>query len=161
VPVGAEAQGLVQALEGVVLPAIEAHGVTLVDLDVRTSGRRAAVRVFVDKPGGVTVDDCARLSEELGDLVDVSGLIPGSYDLEVSSPGLDRELRKDRELRWAVGRLLRVWTREPIEGRRELVGRLQAVSDASLLLAEDGGIREVPRSLLAKVRLEIEPRRTA
>ncbi len=152
--------GLETAVETVVLPAVQAQGLTLVDLDVRGNGRRTAVRVYVDKPGGVTIDDCQRLSYELGDLIDVSNLVPRSYDLEVSSPGLDRELRKDRELRWATGRLVRVWTREPVDGRRELSGRLVLVDEGALLVAPaapDGPV-QVPRSLLAKVRLEVESR---
>jgi ribosome maturation factor RimP len=152
--------GLETAVETVVLPAVQAHGLSLVDLDVRGNGRRTAVRVYVDKPGGVTIDDCQRLSYELGDLIDVSNLVPRSYDLEVSSPGLDRELRKDRELRWATGRLVRVWTREPVDGHRELSGRLVLVDEGALLVApsaSDGPVR-VPRSLLAKVCLEVEPR---
>lgn len=156
--VGSDLAGLAQAIEAVVLPAVRAHGLVLVDVDVRGGGRRSLVRLFVDKPGGVTVADCQALSEEVGDLIDVSGLVPGSYDLEVSSPGLDRELRKDRELRWATGRLVRVWTREPVDGRRELVGRLAAVDDDALTLAEPEGARRVPRALVTKARLELEPR---
>jgi len=155
--------GLEAAVETVVLPAVQAHGLTLVDLEVRGNGRRAAVRIYVDKPGGVGIDDCRALSHEVGDLIDVSNLVPRSYDLEVSSPGLDRELRKDRELRWATGRLVRLWTREPVDGHREVLGRLVLVDEGVLLVAtsaSDGPLR-VPRSLLAKARLEVEPRGSA
>jgi ribosome maturation factor RimP len=151
--------GLETAVETVVLPAVQAHGLSLVDLEVRGNGRRTAVRIYVDKPGGVTIADCQALSSEVGDLIDVSNLVPRSYDLEVSSPGLDRELRKDRELRWATGRLVRVWTRELVDGRREVSGRLALVDEGALFIAtsaSDGSVR-VPRSLLAKVRLEVEP----
>jgi len=158
---GTDLAGLAAAVETVVLPVIQAHGLTLVDLDVRGSGRRAAVRIYVDKPGGVTISDCQQLSHEVGDLIDVSNLVSGSYDLEVSSPGLDRELRKDRELHWAAGRLVRVWTREPVDGGRELSGRLVLVDGADLMLATSDGARRVPRSLVAKARLEVEPRGSA
>jgi ribosome maturation factor RimP len=150
--------GLETAVETVVLSAIQAHGLTLVDLEVRGSGRRAAVRIYVDKPGGVTISDCQELSHEVGDLIDVSNVVPGSYDLEVSSPGLDRELRKDRELRWAAGRLVRVWTREPVDGRREVSGRLVLVDDAGLTLATADGPRRIARDLVSKARLDVEPR---
>ena len=151
--------GLEAAVETVVLPAVQAHGLALVDLEVRGNGRRVAVRIYVDKPGGVTIDDCQALSYEVGDLIDVSNLVPRSYDLEVSSPGLDRELRRDRELRWATGRLVRAWTREPVNGCREILGRLVLVDEGALVItsASEGPVR-VPRSLLAKVRLEVEPR---
>jgi ribosome maturation factor RimP len=161
VATGSDLTGLETAVETVVLPAVEAHGLTLVDLEVRGSGRRVAVRVYVDKPGGVTVGDCQDLSHEVGDLIDVSNLVRSSYDLEVSSPGLDRELRKDRELRWASGRLVRVWTREPVEGRRELSGRLALVDEAALTLAAPDGSHRVPRSLVTKARLEVEPQGSA
>jgi ribosome maturation factor RimP len=153
--------GLEAAVETVVLPAVQAHGLTLVDLEVRGGGRRSAVRIYVDKAGGVTIEDCQALSHEVGDLIDVSNLVPGSYDLEVSSPGLDRELRKDRELRWATGRLVHVWTRQPHDGRRDLSGRLLLVDGAGLTIATPEGPQRVPRDLVAKVRLEVEPRGSA
>lgn len=156
-----EPHALSEAIEEVVAPVIREHGLTLVDLDVRGGGRRTLVRFFVDKPGGVGIDDCRRFSEEVGDLLDVSSLVRGSYDLEVSSPGLDRELKKERELRWALGKRVRAWTREPVDGQRELVGRLEEVGEAVLTLAEAAGVRQVPRALLTKVRLEVEPRGSA
>ncbi len=119
------------------------------------------LRFFVDRPGGVTVDDCRRFSEEVGDVLEVANLPPGSFDLEVSSPGLDRELRKERELSWAVGKQVRVWVREPVDGRREFVGRLVEVGEAFLTLAEAAGPRQIPRALLAKARLEVELQRSA
>jgi ribosome maturation factor RimP len=149
------------AVETVVLPAIQARGLTLVDLEVRGNGRRTAVRIYVDKVGGIAIDDCQALSREVGDLIDVADVVSGSYDLEVSSPGLDRELHRDREFRWATGRLMRVWTREPVDGHRELSGRLVLVDEAVLTLATSDGPRQVSRSLVAKARLEVEPRGSA
>jgi ribosome maturation factor RimP len=157
VATGTGLAGVETAVETVVLPAVESHGLTLVDLEVRGNGRRAVVRIFVDKPGGVTVSDCQQLSHEIGDLIDVSNLVRSSYDLEVSSPGLDRELRKDRELRWAIGRPVRVWMRELVDGRRDLAGRLAQVEADVLTLVTPEGPRSVPRSLVTKTRLEVEP----
>jgi ribosome maturation factor RimP len=154
--------GLGEAIEGIVLPVVREHGLILVDVDVRGSGRRMVVRIFVDKDGGVTIDDCRRLSQEVGDLIDVANIVPGGYDLEVSSPGLDRQLHREREFRWATGKLVRVWTREPVGDARELVGRLDAVdADVLILTEEPGGSRTVPRSLVTKARLEMEPRGSA
>jgi ribosome maturation factor RimP len=157
----ADVAGLEAAVESVLLPAIQAHGLTLVDLEIRRGGRRGTVRIYVDKPGGVTVGDCQQLSHEVGDLIDVSNLVPGSYDLEVSSPGLDRELRKDREFHWAAGRIVRVWTREPVDGRRELSGRLVVVEAGSLTVVSVDGPSRIPRSLVTKARLEVEPQGSA
>ncbi len=158
---GTDLTALEGAVETVVLPAIQAHGLTLVDLEVRGNGRRTAVRIYVDKAGGVTIADCQELSREVGDLIDVANVVSGGYDLEVSSPGLERELRRDRELHWAAGRLVRVWTREPVDGHRELSGRLVLVDGSALTLATPDGPRRVSRSLVAKARLEVEPRGSA
>jgi ribosome maturation factor RimP len=152
---GQSVPGAPGAIERAVTPVLQAHGLALVDLEVARGGRRSVVRFFVDKPGGVTIEDCRRFSEEVGDLLDVEGLLPGSYDLEVSSPGLDRELRTERELRWAVGKVVRVWTREPVDGQREGSGRLADVDPDTLVLAADGASRRVPRALVTKARLEL------
>src|SRR4029450_6912550 len=96
---------------------------SLVDSEWQREGRRWVLRLFVDKPGGVGIADCQAFSREAGDVLDVSGLIEPSYDLEVSSPGLDRVLKKDRELRWAVGRDVDCWGSEPVDGRLEVSGR--------------------------------------
>ena len=159
--VESEAQALTDAIEAVAMPVVRAHGLTLVDVDVRRGGRRAVVRFFIDTPGGVTIADCQRFSEEIGDLLEVANVFPQSYDLEVSSPGLDRELRKDRELHWAMGKRVRVWTREPVDGHLELVGQLVEVGETFLTLGEVAGRRQVPRAWLSKVRLDVAERRSA
>ena len=159
--VESEAQALTNAAEAVAMPVVRAHSLTLVDVDVRRGGRRAVVRFFIDKPGGVTIADCQRFSEEIGDLFDVANVLPQSYDLEVSSPGLERELRKDRELHWAIGKRVRVWTREPVDGHLELVGQLAEVGETFLTLVEVAGRRQVPRAWLSKVRLDVAERRSA
>jgi ribosome maturation factor RimP len=153
-------ESLAQAIERLAAPVLGDHGLTLVALEV-AGGRRLAVRFYVDKPGGVGIDDCQRFSREIGDVLDAGNLVPESFDLEVSSPGLDRELRTERELRWAVGKRVRAWTREPVDGQREFAGRLGDVEDAFLTLAEgsesgDPGRQRLPRALLTKVRLEVE-----
>lgn len=150
-----EGQAWLGRVEAVVAPVLGSHGLALVDLEWRREGRRSVLRFFVDKPGGVAITDCQRFSHEVGDLLDVSGLVEGAYDLEVSSPGLDRELRKDREFAWALGRDIRCWLREPLDGRTEFSGRLAAFSPERVTIARpDGGTREVPRSLVSKARLE-------
>jgi ribosome maturation factor RimP len=156
-----ESRSAAGAVEALAAPVLRAHGLTLVDVEHLGGGRRTIVRFFVDRPGGVTIDDCQRFSREIGDLLDVSDLVPGGYDLEVSSPGLDRELKKDRELAWAIGREVRAWTREPVDGQRELIGRLLELGEAFLTLEDAAGRRQVPRALLTKVRLEAERKRSA
>jgi ribosome maturation factor RimP len=116
------------------------------------------LRVFVDKRGGVAIADCERLSREVGDLLDAEGMIPEAYDLEVSSPGLDRQLRKDREFRWAVGKRVRCW----LAGGEEIRGRLTAVHPERLVVEANGERVEVERARVTKARLEADvpwPRR--
>jgi ribosome maturation factor RimP len=142
------------AVEAVIGPLVAARGLTLVDLGWGRQGRRPILRLYVDRPGGVTVGECEGLSREAGDVLDVERLIDGPYDLEVSSPGLDRELHKDREFAWAVGKEIRVWLREPEAGRTELTGRLAAVTPDRLVLVATEGDVTVERGLVSKARLE-------
>jgi ribosome maturation factor RimP len=139
-------------IEEAIQPVLHDHGLELVDLDWRPHRPRAALRVFVDKRGGVAVGDCQRVSREIGDVLDVSGLISQAYDLEVSSPGLDRQLRKEREYRWAVGKLVRCW----LAGGAEIRGRLAEVGDERLILERGGERVEVPRAEITKASLDAE-----
>jgi len=145
-------------IEQVIEPIVRDHGLELVDLEWYARRPRGVLRVYVDKPGGVGIADCERASREIGDVLDVAGVIEHAYDLEVSSPGLDRQLRKDREFRWAVGRQVRCW----IAGGREFRGVLAEVRGEHLVLDTVEGPTEVPRSEVTKARLEAEtpwPRR--
>jgi ribosome maturation factor RimP len=152
-----EAEERLEQIEAVVSPMLHEHGLSLVDLQWRREGRRWVLRFYVDKAGGVTIDDCQRFSHEAGDLLDASSLVPESYDLEVSSPGLTRELRSDREWCWAQGRRVRCWVAPALDGRTEFVGRLLKVGDSLLrLTAEDGVVTELQRRSVTRARLELD-----
>lgn len=145
-------------IEQVIEPVLRDHGLQLVDLEWRARRPRSILRVFVDKPGGVGIGDCERVSREVGDLLDVAGVIEESYDLEVSSPGLDRLLRTEREYRWARGKRVRCW----LSDGREVRGRLVEAARERLVLDQDGQQVEVERASVAKARLDAEvpwPRR--
>jgi ribosome maturation factor RimP len=147
----------VSRLEEMVQPILRDHGLELVDLEWR-DGPRGMLRVAVDKPGGVVVGDCERVSREIGDVLDVAGLISTGYDLEVSSPGLERRLRSEREFRWAIGKRVRCWQ----SGGAEVQGRLREVLSERLVLEHEGQRIEVPRASVTKARLDAElpwPRR--
>ena len=140
-------------IEGVVQPVLQDHGLTLVDLEWRPRRPRGVLRLFVDKPGGVGIDDCQRVSREVGDVLDASALIEEGYDLEVSSPGLDRQLRKEREFRWAVGKRVRCW----LAGGEEVRGRLLGIDDGQVILEQDGGADvQLDRASITKARLDVE-----
>jgi len=145
-------------IEAVVQPVLRSYGLELVELEWHPRRPRSVLRVFVDKPGGVAIGDCERVSREVGDLIDVEGLIEEAYDLEVSSPGLDRLLRTDREFRWAVGKRVRLWQAGGLETR----GRLADVETDRLVVERDGERVELPRGSVTKARLDADvpwPRR--
>lgn len=147
-------------IELIVAPVLLDHGLTLVDLEMRAHRPRGMLRLFVDKPGGVGIEDCQRASRELGDVLDAAGIIEEAYDLEVSSPGLDRRLRKDREWRWAVGKRVQVW----LAGGEEVRGRLVDVDPTRVVLDRDGEQVELERAGVTKARLDADvpwPRRAA
>ena len=146
-----EAERITQ-IEDAVIPVMRDHGLELVDLEWRGIRPRGILRLFVDKPGGVGIGDCERLSREVGDVLDAAALIEGGYDLEVSSPGLDRQLRTEREFRWAVGKQVRCW----LADGREVRGRLAAVTLDRLTLECPGERVELGRADVAKARLEAE-----
>jgi ribosome maturation factor RimP len=107
------------------------------------------------KPEAVSIAECQRFSQEVGDILEASGLFPESYDLEVSSPGLDRELKKEREFRWATGKTIRCWVSQAVDGKTEFTGQLRRVTDDLISLEGSGGhLHELPRRLVTKARLE-------
>ncbi len=135
---------VVERLWAVLEPYLEAEGVELDDLDVRGRGSGRIVRVTVDAPGGVGVDRIAELSRGLSHLLDDSDPVSGSYTLEVSSPGLERRLRRPTHFAKAVGREVDVRTAAEIEGARHHHGTLRQVEDGTLHLTVDGAIRTIP-----------------
>lgn len=111
----------------------------IVDIEYRREGRGNVLRFYLDRPeGGVTLDELSVMSRRLGDLVEVHEIVPGSYTLEVSSPGINRRLRQPDHFRRYIGEQVRVRTVEPIATRRTFVGTLQAVQ-AEGIVVDAGG----------------------
>ena len=129
----------------------------LADMELLRMGRGWALRLFIDKTGGITLDDCASVSRQFGDQLEVEGLIPFRYTLEVSSPGLDRPLKKDQDFLRHIGNQIQVITRSPWEGRSFFKGKmLDYQVSGALSLAEKKKVWEIPVSLIAKARLVFE-----
>src|SRR5438445_10215074 len=126
-------------------------GMEMVHLEMKREPGGLLLRLFIDKEGGVTLDDCTRISRQLSAQLDLDDPIPGRYTLEVSSPGLDRPLYDDRDYARFAGRRVRLSTFAPIEGRRNFVGRLVGLFDGTVRLAVEGD-REIgiPRDNVAK-----------
>lgn len=141
-------QSLIELLE----PAVAAMGFELADVDAHL-GRRGLLRLFIDRPGGVTLDDCQRVSEQIGAFLDVEDPLPGSYVLEVSSPGFDRRLRTTEHFERFKGEQARIELRDPLEGRRKFTGRLAGVEGGAVLLEVDGETWRLPLNDIAVARL--------
>lgn len=110
-------------------------GLEVVETEFRGGGKARMLRIFIDKPEGVTHDDCSSFSRELGTILDVEDVIPGgSYTLEVSSPGLDRKLSRAADFERFQGNLIKLTTREAIDGNRHFEGRLERFADGELTI---------------------------
>ena len=110
-------------------------GLEVVEIELRGGGKSRMLRVFLDKPAGVTHEDCALFSREFGTILDVEEVVPGgSYVLEVSSPGLDRKLNRAADYERFAGSKLKVMTRQPVNGNRHFEGRLESFRDGRLTL---------------------------
>ena len=120
-------------------------GLEVVDVEMRGGGKSRMLRVTIDKPSGVTHEDCANLSREVGTILDVEDAVPGgAYLLEVSSPGLDRPLLKPADYERFTGSLLKLKTRDPVNGSRHAEGRLESFRDGKITL------RMEPKQALGK-----------
>jgi len=139
-------------------PLLSSEGMELVLVECLKMQSRWLVRIYMDREGGVTVDDCARISNQLGDLLDVHDVPPGPYTLEVSSPGLDRPLDRDRDFLKYRGSRIRLRLGEKIEGRRNFCVDLLDYEDGSdgkvLVVQADGRTFRIPRRAVVKANLE-------
>jgi ribosome maturation factor RimP len=150
-------EGVLEQIRGLAETLARESGLELVDLEFRREGQGWILRLFIDKPGGVTLDDCAAVSRELGDQIDVEDLIPLRYTLEVSSPGLDRPLKKEDDFLKHLGQLIQLTTSAPLTGQSFFRGKLMDYQKDGLLhLADKKKIWEIPVSLIAKARLVFE-----
>lgn len=139
-------------------PLAEEEGLELVDVELGFQGRRMLIRVLLDKPGGVTLGDCSRISRRLAECLDMNQTVPGSYQLEVSSPGIDRRLPTLASVERFVGKRAAVTLVDARDGRRNWDGILQAPAEGRVgLVAEDGQQHWFDWSEIRSVRLIVDP----
>jgi len=125
----------IEAIRNIAERVAVTHGVELVEIELKGGGKARTLRLTIDKPEGVTHEDCANVSREVSTILDVENVVPGgSYMLEVSSPGLDRRLLRPQDYKRFTGSRIKVMTREPVNGNRHFEGRLQSFEDGKLLL---------------------------
>jgi len=138
-------------------PILTQKGMELVDVEYKMEQGSWVLRLYIDKPGGVTVDDCSDVSTELGMLLDVKDIITHAYNLEVSSPGLDRPLTKEKDFLKYTGKKVRIKTKQPISGRRNFSAILDGFSEGKIFLFDSEGKKwEIPFDSVEKARLEYE-----
>ena len=144
-------------------PLALAGGLELVDVQYRPEGGRVVLRLLLDRPeGGVTLDELARMSRELADLLDAHDAVPGRYQLECSSPGINRPLLREAHFRRALGECVRVQTRAPIGARRHFRGTLEAVTAEEITLHDpDAGRVAVPLAAIDKAHVDYDFSRPA
>lgn len=142
-----------EELRRILEPAVEALGYEIIDLEMKIGGRDGVVRVFIDKPEGIGLDDCEIVSRQVSTVLDVEDPIPGRYSLEVSSPGLDRRLTKPAHFERFAGEDVRIRLRAPIEGRRNFRGAICGVDEDSVEVEVDGQSHRLPIAKIASARL--------
>ena len=130
-----ESRPVVDRISEVVTPILWALGLELIDVVCVGQGARSVVRVYIDKLGGVTVEDCGRAHLAIGPALDVADPFPHSYTLEVSSPGLDRAFKRIQDYRRAVGKQVSVKLRQPINGQWRVIGELTEVNEQGIIVA--------------------------
>ena len=138
-------------------PVIEGLGYECVGVEFHPSRGEAVLRVFIDGPNGVNVDDCARVSHQVSGVLDVEDPITGDYALEVSSPGLDRPVFKTSDYTRFTGESVRIRLRERIDGRRKISGRLAGLTDEGVIVETGEGRTVVPLSSIDGAHIELEP----
>ncbi len=139
-----------ETLEERIKPLVEEEDLELVELDFFEGGSRSVLRIYIDRAGGVTVDQCARLNRKIGDYLEMEDLIPHRYILEVSSPGLDRPLTKGVDFKRKIGERVRVYFKEKNEGQSELMGRIKNYEEENLILMVEPQKKE-PREEVEKI----------
>ena len=133
------------------------HGVELVHVEVAGPGNRPVVRVFIDKPGGVTHQDCSEVSEHLGTVLDVEDFIHAAYTLEVSSPGLERGLYRPADYERFAGSAAKIKSRDPVGGQRNFRGRIIGIDNDDVVFDDQtSGRVRVPVDGIVKANLEAD-----
>ncbi|MBI5048274.1 MAG: ribosome maturation factor RimP [Deltaproteobacteria bacterium] len=136
-------------------PVLVEKGMELVDVEYKMEHGRWVIRFFIDKPEGITVDDCGDVSAELGTILEIKDVIHHSYTLEVSSPGLDRALTKEKDFLRYKGRKIKIKTKQPILGRRNFIAILDDFKEGMVFLIDSEGKEwEIPFNDIDKARLE-------
>ncbi len=151
---------LPERVEQEVEKIVTSEGLELVHIDYRKQGRGYLLRVDIDKGGGVTLEDCQLVSQQISTYLDVDDVVPAEYELQVSSPGLDRKFYKDSDYQKFLGRLVRVRTSKAIRGLHVIVGRLKEFDGTGIVITDPvmkkNADYSIPLADIKETRLEVE-----
>jgi len=147
---------LLQEISQVIEPILQSQGLELVDLEYQRESRGWVLRIYLDREGGVTLDDCTAVSHEVGAVLEVKDLIPNAYILEVSSPGLTRPLKKPEDFNKFRNQLVKIKLFEPLDGRKNFKGTLLGLEEDKVRVEVDQQVFELPLTHIAKANLEID-----
>lgn len=147
---------IIERVYKILTPILEEEGMECVEIEYRRESGGWVLRLYLDKEGGVTLDDCTRVSQQVGRVLDVEDIIENPYRLEVSSPGLTRPLKTERDFIRYQNRLIKVSTTEPIGNQRHFKGRLLRMVDGGIDLQVNENTFHIPLQSISKARLELE-----
>jgi ribosome maturation factor RimP len=144
----------------IVEPAVEAEGYALVDMEFRREAGGEVLRLFIDKPGGgITLDDCQKVSELLSPLLDVENIVEGRYFLEVSSPGINRRIKKKADFETFAGSKVKIHVRSPVDGRRKITGTIEGVEGGDVVVRDERPgsqkLSKVPLASITRANLQV------
>ena len=148
----------IETITTLAAPVVEAEGCELVDVELAGKSGFWVLRIFIDKDGGVTVENCAACSRQISLLLDAEDIIDEKYTLEVSSPGLTRPLKKPEHYERAIGKLIAIRARQLMDGKRELIGVIKTVTNESVTIVAPEGDDEITIGFenISKANLEFE-----
>lgn len=149
-------QRVEQQVSVLIEPIIKEKGLELVDVEYIKEGAHWYLRLFIDKDGGVDLDDCSDVSHAVSEILDTADTIQQAYMLEVSSPGLERPLKKTEDFQRFQGKLVAVKTNKPYEGFQDFSGYLRGLENEEIILEYEGKRIAIPRSIVNQARLSIE-----
>ena len=147
---------VVKRIADLVEPILDEMGFELVDVEYLSHYGKWVLRLYIDKEAGVTLDDCVRVSREVGDLIDIKEVVTHEYTLEVSSPGIDRPLKKEKDFVGAVGKKVKVRMSTPMNGQRSFTGYLKSFENDTLYIEMDGPPVALPWADVEKANLIYE-----
>ena len=145
-----------QKAEQLLIPIVDAHGFELVDVEYVKEGSNFYLRAYIDKPGGITVDDCETVSRAFSDTLDETDFIEEAYIMEVSSPGLGRHLKKEKDYKSSMGKELAIRTYRARKSEKEFYGILTAYDENSVTIACEGEEMTFQKSDIALIRLAFD-----